>query len=972
MTSTTVAELASELNKPTTVLLDQLAGAGVPKSSGADAVSDADKHKLLSYLQASHGTASGERKKITLVKKSTTEIKQADATGRARTIQVEVRKKRTFIKRDDDVAVEGSAEPEELAAPVVDQAELARREEEARRQAELLRVQEEELAQKRREREEQEAREAEAERARHAAEAAAAAQAAKAEADRAAAAAASAAKVSVEAAPTPAPAAPVVDDSARLAAEKAAADKAAAGKAQADKAAAEKQAEAARANDLQERRRKAEAEAANIRAMMAAPKKVLVAKKPEEPKPAAPAADAKAGIKGTLHKPAGTGTARPAVAAPGAAGGKKDVKSENQSSTWKDDAAKKKEIKTRGDTTGGRGNNNWRSGPRGGGRRGDRDSRDQQSSFAQPSETKVIEVHVPETITVAELAHKMSLKSSEVIKQLMKLGQMVTINQSLDQDTAMIVVEELGHTAVVAALDDPEAFTDEEVLQQTAEALPRAPVVTVMGHVDHGKTSLLDYIRRAKVAAGEAGGITQHIGAYHVETERGMISFLDTPGHEAFTAMRARGAQATDIVILVCAADDGVMPQTKEAIKHAKAAGVPMVVALTKIDKPGINLDKVRSELVAEEVVPEEFGGDVPFVGVSAKTGEGVDALLEQVLLQAEVLELKAPVEAMAKGLVIEARLDKGRGAVATVLVQSGTLKVGDVVLAGQTSGRVRAMLDENGKTAKEAGPSIPVEIQGLAEVPQAGDDFMVMLDERRAREIATYRAGKYRSTKLAKQQAAKLENMFADIGAGEVKMLPIVLKSDVQGSQEALAASLLKLSTDEVKVQMVYAGVGGISESDINLAIASKAVVIGFNVRADVGARKLAEGNDIDIRYYNIIYDAVDDLKAAMSGMLAPEKREEVIGNAEIRTVFVATKIGTVAGCMVTNGFVTRSAHFRLLRDNVVVYTGELDSLKRMKDDVREVKEGFECGIKLKNYNDIKEGDQLEFFEIKEIARTL
>ena len=594
------------------------------------------------------------------------------------------------------------------------------------------------------------------------------------------------------------------------------------------------------------------------------------------------------------------------------------------------------------------------------------------SNFVAPTENKVIEVHVPETITVAELAHKMSLKSSEVIKQLMKLGQMVTINQPLDQDTAMIVVEELGHTAVVAALDDPEAFTDEESSQQQAELLPRAPVVTVMGHVDHGKTSLLDYIRRAKVAAGEAGGITQHIGAYHVETPRGMVSFLDTPGHEAFTAMRARGAQATDIVILVCAADDGVMPQTKEAIKHAKAAGVPMVVALTKIDKPGINLERVRSELVAEEVVPEEFGGDVPFVGVSAKTGEGVDALLEQVLLQAEVLELKAPVRAMAKGLVIEARLDKGRGSVATVLVQSGTLKTGDVVLVGQTSGRVRAMLDENGKPIKEAGPSIPVEIQGLAEVPQAGDDFMVMTDERRAREIATYRAGKFRNTKLAKQQAAKLENMFSDISAGEVKVLPIIVKADVQGSQEALGASLLKLSTDEVKVQLVFSGVGGISESDVNLAIASKAIIIGFNVRADVGARKLAEGNDVDLRYYNIIYDAVDELKAAMSGMLAPEKREEIIGSAEIRTVFVATKIGTIAGCMVTSGMVTRSAHFRLLRENVVVYTGEIDTLKRLKDDVRDVKEGFECGIKLKNYNDIKEGDQLEFFEVKEVARTL
>jgi translation initiation factor IF-2 len=945
MTSTTVAELAAELNKPTTTLLEQLSAAGVPKSAGTDVVTEADKQKLLGHLKASHGTAGAERKKITLVKKSTTEIKQADATGRARTIQVEVRKKRTFVKRDDEVAaVEVAPEVEEPAVPVIDAAELARREEDARRQAELLRRQEEELAQKRKDREAEEARQAEL--ARQAADAMAAAALAQKELSASA----------------PAPTAAEAD-----VARQAAAEREAASKAEAQKQATARQADEQRAQDLLERRRKAEAEAANIRAMMAGPSKTMVAKKPE------PTPDPKAAIKGTLHKPAGTPGAKPAGTTAGAAGagGKKEVKSENLSSTWKDDAAKKKEIKTRGDTSAGR--SNWRSGPKGGGRRGDRDSRDSaQSTFVAPTEAKVIEVHVPETITVAELAHKMSLKSSEVIKQLMKLGQMVTINQPLDQDTAMIVVEELGHTAVIAALDDPEAFTDDDTSQQQAELLPRAPVVTVMGHVDHGKTSLLDYIRRAKVAAGEAGGITQHIGAYHVETPRGMVSFLDTPGHEAFTAMRARGAQATDIVILVCAADDGVMPQTKEAIKHAKAAGVPIVVALTKIDKPGINLERVRSELVAEEVVPEEFGGDVPFVGVSAKTGEGVDALLEQVLLQAEVLELKAPVEAMAKGLVIEARLDKGRGSVATVLVQSGTLKTGDVVLVGQTSGRVRAMLDENGKPIKEAGPSIPVEIQGLAEVPHAGDDFMVMADERRAREIATYRAGKFRNTKLAKQQAAKLENMFTDMSAGEVKVLPIIVKADVQGSQEALGASLLKLSTEEVKVQLVFSGVGGISESDVNLAIASKAIIIGFNVRADVGARKLAEGNEVDLRYYNIIYDAVDELKAAMSGMLAPEKREEVIGSAEIRTVFVATKIGTIAGCMVTSGQVTRNAHFRLLRENVVIYTGEIDTLKRLKDDVREVKEGFECGIKLKNYSDIKEGDQLEFFEVKEVARTL
>jgi translation initiation factor IF-2 len=451
-----------------------------------------------------------------------------------------------------------------------------------------------------------------------------------------------------------------------------------------------------------------------------------------------------------------------------------------------------------------------------------------------------------------------------------------------------------------------------------------------------------------------------------------MVSFLDTPGHEAFSAMRARGANATDIVILVVAADDGVMPQTKEAIKHAKAAGVPIVVAINKIDKPDANPERVKNELVVEEVIPEEFGGSSPFVSVSAKTGQGIDDLLEQVLLQAEVLELKAPVDAMAKGLVIEARLDKGRGPVATILVQSGTLKTGDVVLAGQTYGRVRAMLDENGKSIKTAGPSIPVEIQGLTEVPQAGDEFMILADERRAREIATYRAGKFRNTKLAKQQAAKLENMFTDISAGEVKMVPIIVKADVQGSQEALAQSLLKLSTDEVKVQMVYTAVGAISESDVNLAIAAKAVIIGFNTRADAGARKLAENNGVDIRYYDIIYDAVDDLKLAMSGMLTPDKREEILGTAEIRNVFVASKIGTVAGCMVTSGLVNRTARFRLLRDNMVVYTGELDSLKRVKDDVREVKEGFECGIKLKNYNDISVGDQLEFFEIREIARTL
>lgn len=964
MSSTTVAEFATELKKSPETLLEQLKSAGVSKSAPTDPLSDADKQKLLGYLQASHGTATPERKKITLVKKSTSEIKQADSTGKARTIQVEVRKKRTFIKRDEgsDTAVVEAPETAQPSGPSgPDEAELARREEEARRQAELIRRQEEELAAKRREREEQEARERQAEEARAAAEKARQAADERADAYSAAQAGASAAKAAeAEAAQAVAKAqSEARDKAAAEAREKAAAES----KARADE-------EAARARDLGDRRRKAEAEAAAIRSMMSAPKKVLVAKVPEKPVAKAPE-PGKPAVKGTLHKPPAQ-PARPGApgpAAPAGPGGGKEVKSAKLSSSWANDPAKKKEIKTRGDTSGGVGRNSWRGGPRGG-RRDHRDRDDHAQ--AAPVEQRVIEVHVPETITVSELAHKMAVKASEVIKALMKMGQLVTINQSLDQDTAMIVVEEMGHKAVTAALDDPEAFTEEDVSGQVAEALSRAPVVTVMGHVDHGKTSLLDYIRRAKVAAGEAGGITQHIGAYHVETPRGMISFLDTPGHEAFTAMRARGAQATDIVILVVAADDGVMPQTKEAIKHAKAAGVPIVVAINKIDKPDANLDRVKQELVAEEVVPEEYGGESPFVPVSAKTGQGIDDLLEQVLLQAEVLELKAPVDAMAKGLVIEAQLDKGRGPVATVLVQSGTLKTGDVVLAGQTYGRVRAMLDENGKAIKSAGPSIPVEIQGLTEVPQAGDEFMVMSDERRAREIATYRAGKFRNTKLAKQQAAKLENMFSDMTAGEVKTVPIIVKADVQGSQEALAQSLLKLSTEEVKVQLVYAAVGAISESDVNLAIASKAVIIGFNVRADAGARKLAENNGVELRYYNIIYDAVDELKAAMSGMLAPEKKEEVIGSAEIRTVFVASKIGTVAGCMVTSGTVTRSAHFRLLRQNVVIYTGELESLKRLKDDVREVKEGFECGIKLKGYNDIKEGDQLEFFEVKEIARTL
>ena len=971
MAVTTVAQLATQLKRTPAALLEQLQSAGVAKQSPDDSLTEGDKERLLEYLRSAHGTAVPDRKKIVLTRKSTSEIKQADPSGKARTIQVEVRKKRTFIKRED--VLPAADEPRE---PVVDEAEAARREAEAAAQAALIQRQMEDAAARQREAEAAAAAQAQREAAEAAAAAAALEARQKAEAEAAAAAAAQAAQDKPEpAAPLPPAAEPAADAAAETtaAAAAAAAPAPAAAPPAAEPArpglrvvkAAVADASAKQAQlEADARRRKAEQEAAAIREMMARPRRVITAPKPEEAKPAEAT-----GIKGTIHKPAAKPGA-PAAAGSTAAkpGDKKQVKSEKLSSSWADDAAKRRALKTRGDTSAGAARAGWRA-PKGRGR-GDRD--DAGSGFVAPSEPQVQEVHVPETISVADLAHKMSVKASEVIKQLMKLGQMVTINQQLDQETAMIVVEEMGHKALAAKLDDPEAFTEEEQAAHAAEELPRAPVVTVMGHVDHGKTSLLDYIRRARVAAGEAGGITQHIGAYHVETPRGTITFLDTPGHAAFTAMRARGAKATDIVILVVAADDGVMPQTREAIHHAKAAGVPIVVAMNKIDKPEANTERLKSELVAEQVVPEDFGGDSPFVPVSAKTGQGIDDLLEQVLLQAEVLELKAPADAAAKGIVIEARLDKGRGPVATVLVQSGTLKKGDVVLAGSSYGRVRAMLDEDGRPTDTAGPSIPVEIQGLTDVPQAGDEFMVLADERRAREIATFRQGKYREVTLNRRQAAKLENIFESMGEGQAQTLSLIVKADVQGSQEALAQSLVKLSTPEVRVQIVHAAVGGITESDVNLAIASKAVVIGFNTRADAGARKLAEHNNVDIRYYNIIYDAVDEVKAAMAGMLAPEQKEELIGMAEIRTVFVASKIGTVAGCMVTSGQVTRNARFRLLRDNVVVYTGEIESLRRMKDDVREVKEGFECGIKLKNYSDIKEGDQLEVFEIKEVARTL
>jgi translation initiation factor IF-2 len=839
MAQINVTQFATQLGLPSALLIEQLHAAGVKKAlTEQTPLTEKDKTQLLDYLRQAHG-AKEAKQKITLTRRQTSEIRKSDSTGKSRTIQVEVRKKRVLVKRE---APETEAAETEAPRPVLDAEEIALREAEARKQAEL----------------------------------------------------------------------------------------------------ASRQAE-----DAEKKRRKKEAETA------------AEAKAPEEAKPAVEAVGALP-VEGTLHKP----TVKPEERAEKA---EKKAKKQPKPVVWRDEAVKRRTIKTRGDASGGLG---WRE--RKARHAAHREEAEAQHAFSAPTEPIVREVTIPETITVGDLAHKMSVKAAEVIKALMKMGTMVTINQVLDQDTAMIIVEELGHVAKRAKLDEPDAFLAEE--QRGTEEIrlePRPPVVTVMGHVDHGKTSLLDYIRRTRVASGEAGGITQHIGAYHVDTPRGMVTFLDTPGHEAFTAMRARGAKVTDIVILVVAADDGVMPQTIEAIHHAKAAKVPIVVALNKIDKPEANPDRIKQELAGQEVVPEEWGGETMFVEVSAKTGQGIDQLLESIQLQAEVLELKAPVHAPAKGVVIESRLDKGRGPVATVLVKSGTLKKGDIVLAGAVFGRVRAMNDENGKAVAEAGPAIPVEIQGLQDVARAGDDIIVLNDERKAREIALFRQGKFRDVKLAKQQAAKLENVFDQLTEG-AKTLALIIKADVQGSYEGLAHALTKLSTDEVKVNIVHSAVGGITESDINLALASKAVVIGFNSRADAAARKLAEHSGVDIRYYNIIYEAVDDVKAAINGMLAPERKETILGTVEIRNVFRISKVGTVAGCMVTDGVVRRGASVRIVRGGVVVHTGELDSLKRFKEDVREVKSGFECGLSLKNYNDVQVGDQIEVFEVTEVARTL
>ena len=822
MEKSTVEKFASELNLPIDLLLKQLESAGIKKTSGTEELLEDDKSALLNYLQIEHGASSTSKNKITLTRKQNTQIRKTDSEGRARTIQVEVRKKRTIVKPDqkkqvqDDLIKKDTSVIDKKTVDDKNQKEI--REEEEKRNAALMAAQAEEVKNKK----------------------------------------------------------------------------------------------SAKENE-----------------------------KEKESKD------------GTLHRPASKANVKV----------DKDSKKTELKDKWVDKNLKKRPIKTRNDN-----NKGWRS-PK---NKNKNKEEVEDQDFVAPSEPVVKDVLIPETISVADLAHKMAVKATEVIKTLMGMGMMVTINQVLDQDTAIIVVEEMGHKPEAAKENDLESFLDEESSSVNEIIEPRPPVVTVMGHVDHGKTSLLDYIRTTKVTKGEAGGITQHIGAYHVETSKGMITFLDTPGHEAFSAMRARGAKATDIVILVVAVDDGVMPQTIEAINHSKAAGVPLIVAINKIDKPDSNPEKVRGELLGHEVIPEELGGDSMFIEVSAQTGQGIDNLLDAVLLQAEVLELKAPINTPAKGIIVEGRLDKGRGPVTTLLVQSGTINISDTLLAGNASGKIRGMLDENGKNIKQATPSIPAEIIGLSDVPNAGDEFIVINDEKKAREIALFRQGKFRDVKLAKQQASKLENIMDQMTEAEVKFLPLIIKADVQGSCQALAGSLEKLSTDEVKVKVVHSAVGAINESDINLASASNAVIIAFNVRSSGGARKLGESLDIDVRYYSVIYEAIDEVKAALGGLLSPEQKEVTLGMVEIRDIFKASKVGTIAGCFVLEGVIKKGSNIRLLRDGAVIYEGQLDSLKRFKDDVKEVKSNFECGISIKNFDDLQVNDKLEAYEHVQVARKL
>ncbi|MGV2987385.1 translation initiation factor IF-2 [Vibrio sp. E150_011] len=904
MTKLTVKALSEEIGTPVDRLIEQLADAGLKKSE-SDQVNDDEKQALLTHLKKEHGDTSGETEptRLTLQRKTRSTLSVAAGGGKSKDVQIEVRKKRTYVKRSA-VDEQDKREAEEAATREAEERAQREAEEQAKRDAA-------EKAQ--RETEEKAKREAEEKRV--------AEETAKREADE-------------------------KRDTSSTVQQRDEAEKA---KKQmnAKNAEAKKEADELKRRQDEEAQRKAEAEAARLAEEAKKLAEENSERWSEEEK------KSKENEKGDYHVTTST-YAREA----------EDAQDRSEEKTPR--RRKKKSTQDRDDSRGGRGGRNQR------GRKGKlAKPNSMQHGFDKSAQVAKQDVVIGETIVVSELAQKMSVKGTEVIKVMMKMGAMATINQVIDQETASLVAEEMGHKVVLRKENELE----EAVLSDrdsTADAVSRAPVVTIMGHVDHGKTSTLDYIRRTHVASGEAGGITQHIGAYHVETENGMITFLDTPGHAAFTAMRARGAQATDIVVLVVAADDGVMPQTIEAIQHAKAAEVPLIIAVNKIDKEGANPDNVKNELAQYDVIPEEWGGENIFVHISAKQGTNIDGLLEAILLQSEVLELTAVADGMASGVVVESFLDKGRGPVATVLVQSGTLRKGDIVLCGQEYGRVRAMRDEVGKEVFEAGPSIPVEILGLSGVPSSGDEATVVRDERKAREVANYRQGKFRDVKLARQQKAKLENMFSNMTAGDVAELNVVLKADVQGSVEAIADSLLKLSTEEVKVKIVGSGVGGITETDASLAAASNAIILGFNVRADASARRAIENENLDLRYYSIIYQLIDEVKQAMGGMLAPEFRQEIIGLAEVRDVFKSPKLGAIAGCMVTEGTIKRNNPIRVLRENVVIYEGELESLRRFKDDVQEVKNGYECGIGVKNYNDVRVGDQIEVFEIIEIKRTL
>ena len=906
MSTITIKAFAEQIGIEPERLVKQLGDAGIPGKTLDDSLRDEEKRALLDHLRGGAAAAPAAptgRGKITLKKKTTSEIQQTSKTGIARTVQVQTKKRRTFVKREvleqqeaerqevererQEQALADKAEQERLAAEEAKQAELAeqqRLEEEAA--AELAEA-EAKLAQQ---------QQAEAEEAVAQAETAEPASESSDSKSKEAVADAEAPIETAEVSPDPAPES------------------------------------APEAKPDEPARRRREVAMPSIIRKAGDRKRVSPIVRQAEAKPATPA-------------PAADKTSR-AKPKKKAFAGREELHVTR--------GRKKRKEKRRP--------NNIKS------------SVSDQHAFERPVAPVVRDVAIGETISVTDLAAQMSVKAAEVVKELFKMGTMVTINHTLDQDTAMLVVEEMGHNAVEAKADDPEAFIqqNQEVEEDQSGWEPRCPVVTVMGHVDHGKTSLLDYIRKAKVTDGEAGGITQHIGAYQVETSNGKVTFLDTPGHEAFSAMRARGAQATDLIILVVAADDGVKPQTVEAIKHAKAANVPLVVAINKMDKDSADPDRVKQELATEEVIPEDWGGDVIMIPVSAHTGDGVDDLLDSLAIQSELLELKGRPDGNATGIVVEARLDKGRGAISTILVQHGELKYGDIVLIGRETGRVRAMVNDAGQTIKIAGPSMPVEIQGMSGVPAAGDEVLVVDDERKAREAAEFREQKDRESRLARQQAAKLENMFSQMGEGDVKNVNVLIKGDVQGSIEALSESLAKLSTEDVKVSVVHGMVGAINESDVNLAMASSAVVIGFNVRADAQARKLAEQEDVQIRYYSIIYEVIDDVKAAMEGLLDPEIREDFIGYVEVREVFKAPKIGTIAGCYVTEGLVKRNAFVRVLRDSVVIFEGTIDSLRRFKDDVSEVKNGTECGIGVTNYNDIKVGDQLEIFEKTEVKVTL